>query len=107
MLSSAGKVKPGGKFFKMEVEGRSSVITDKVTHAIMRGAEIVKDAKKMDLSKIEEAKIGSETKVAKGVNTLRGLGQEEEKEGGANLLGGALAKLEAEAAEGDNGNALF
>ena len=42
MLSSASKVKPGGKFFQMEVEGRSSVVTDKVTHAIMRGATVEK-----------------------------------------------------------------
>ena len=68
-LSSASKVKPGGKFFKMEVEGRSSLVTDKVTHAIMRRARIVGDGKE-----IEESKIGGGSVVADGVRTLRGLG---------------------------------
>ena len=55
-------------------EGKANVITDKVTGAIMRRAEVEDSAGSM----VERNTIGSASIVGKGVNTLRALGREDE-----------------------------
>ena len=87
LRSSAGK-----NIFRQNSEGKATVITDKVTQAIVRRVERVKGEKIVTADRV-----GSESVVGKGITTLRGLGGIDEEE--TEQVGDVLTKLEAEADE--------